>query len=136
MGGPVEEFDIHQQDPDQGKAADNVQRLDALSREYRRQRAGGRRFQFLFHLPFLPCAAAQSPVIEHIHRLPLQRPVQTTFGSAKDAVVLTPTHLYARCMSDVMAFSLADLKKVVGFKGVMKGAIPRECLAARSLPAC
>jgi hypothetical protein len=39
-------------------------------------------------------------------------------------------------MSDVMAFSLADLKKVVGFKGVMKGAIPRECLAARSLPAC
>lgn len=48
---------------------------------------------------------------------------ETSFGSAKDAVVLTPTHLYAHELGTKASFPLADLKAVKGFEGALMGGI-------------
>jgi hypothetical protein len=50
----------------------------------------------------------------------------TTFGSAKNAVVFTPTHLYAFEIDDRAVFALADLKQVHGLKGLLDDKIKIE----------
>ncbi len=58
---------------------------------------------------------------------------ETSFGSAKDAVVFTPTHLYAHELGTKASFPLADLKAVKGVEGALMGGILVETGALGTL---
>lgn len=64
---------------------------------------------------------------EHAHAEPLVAIFDlTTFGSAKDAAVFTPTHCYAHELDERAAFALCDLQAVHGFEGMLEAKIAVE----------
>jgi hypothetical protein len=52
--------------------------------------------------------------------------ITMVFSSAKDAVVFTPDHCYAKEVDDVIDFALADLESVHGFTGFLEDKIDLE----------
>lgn len=60
----------------------------------------------------------------------------TTFGSAKDAIVVTPTHLVAKEFDDVLTIELATIRNVIGPKGLTSSSVQIEVdrLGTMSIP--
>jgi hypothetical protein len=60
----------------------------------------------------------------------------TTFGSAKDAIVVTPTHLVAKEFDDVLTIELAAIRSVLGAKGLTSSKVQIEVdrLGTMSIP--
>ena len=60
----------------------------------------------------------------------------TTFGSAKDAIIVTPTHLVAKEFDDVLTIELAAIRSVIGPKGLTSSSVQIEVdrLGTMSIP--
>jgi len=50
----------------------------------------------------------------------------TTFGSAKDALVVTPTHLISKEFDDVLTLELSTIRTVIGPKGLTSSSVQIE----------
>ncbi len=57
----------------------------------------------------------------------------TAFGSAKDAVVITPTYLYARDLGETLGFAFADLASADPPKGIMSKSVKVTLRSGRTL---